>query len=360
DALLRGRHVALAAEHRDARARRRGAAAAPARPRADDARDRRDRPLLGCRDPVLGLGVLQRAALISASCAVRAGTAGDGARAGVVRASARRELHPLPAHERARELARVSDLAAQRHARAALAASRLGDAARVGDRADLGRARAAGVGARRPSGARDRALSRPDGRVYRALVYPAALLRTAGPPRCDARLDGGMSSLRVFAVGGLLSYRALFAWARPSLYIPTLLGSPLFQILFFAYVGRNARFQDDSFFVVGNAVQVSAMAGVYGMAMAIGGERVTGTLSAVLSSPASRAALFLGRAMPYVLNGILVSTFGFVVGRLLLDFHPAVSSIPALALVIVVSAASSTALGGLLGALALRSRDVLV
>ena len=150
------------------------------------------------------------------------------------------------------------------------------------------------------------------------------------------------------------------AWARPSLYIPTLLGSPLFQILFFAYVGRNARFQDDSFFVVGNAVQVSAMAGVYGMAMAIGGERVTGTLSAVLSSPASRAALFLGRAMPYVLNGILVSTFGFVVGRLLLDFHPAASSIPALALVIVVSAASSTALGGLLGALALRSRDVLV
>ena len=42
---------------------------------------------------------------------------------------------------------------------------------------------------------------------------------------------------RVFWYGGHLSYSALFNWARPSIYIPTLLGAPTFQILFFAALG---------------------------------------------------------------------------------------------------------------------------
>ncbi len=48
------------------------------------------------------------------------------------------------------------------------------------------------------------------------------------------------SSLRIFFVGGLISFRALFNWIKPSLYIPTMLGSPLFQIIFFTYLGRFA------------------------------------------------------------------------------------------------------------------------
>ena len=84
-----------------------------------------------------------------------------------------------------------------------------------------------------------------------------------------------MNSLRVFTIGGVLSYRALFNWQSPTYYIPTMLGHPLFQVLFFAYLGRFSHVRNDAFFVVGNSVQVCAMAGVYGMAMTIGGERWT-------------------------------------------------------------------------------------
>ena len=49
------------------------------------------------------------------------------------------------------------------------------------------------------------------------------------------------SFLRVFFVGGLISYRALFNWIRPEIYIPTMLGAPLFQIVFFTYLGRYAK-----------------------------------------------------------------------------------------------------------------------
>jgi ABC-2 type transport system permease protein len=167
-----------------------------------------------------------------------------------------------------------------------------------------------------------------------------------------------MSAVRVFFFGGYLAYRALFNWIHPGMYIPTMLAGPVFQVLFFAYVGRFVNLQDDAFFVVGNAIVISAMAGIFGMAMALGGERWTQTLSPLLATPANRIALVLGRALPFIANGIFVSAFGFACGWLLLDFDPPVSSLPVLALVVAASATSCTALGLCVGATGLRARDV--
>ncbi|HKG11052.1 MAG TPA: ABC transporter permease [Gaiellaceae bacterium] len=168
-----------------------------------------------------------------------------------------------------------------------------------------------------------------------------------------------MNNIRVFFIGGFMAYRALFAWIHWSIYVPTMLGSPLFQILFFAYVGRFAGLQDDAFFVVGNAVQVACMAGIYGMAQTIGAERWTQTLSPLLATPANRFALFMGRALPNFANGLIVSTFGFLIGWVFLDFDPPLSSLPGLAACVLVSAASCTAFGMLIGSIGLRARDVM-
>jgi ABC-2 type transport system permease protein len=107
--------------------------------------------------------------------------------------------------------------------------------------------------------------------------------------------------LRIFFVGGAISFRALFSWIRPSIYIPTLLLGPTTQIVFFAYLGRTAHLKSDSWFVVGNAVQSASLAALFGMGFAIDGERWTQTLSAVLATPANRAALFarIRREIPF-------------------------------------------------------------
>ena len=170
--------------------------------------------------------------------------------------------------------------------------------------------------------------------------------------------SGARTLARIFFLGGLFSYRALFNWITPLMYVTTMLGSPLFQILFFAYLGRFAGLEDDTFFVVGNAVQVSAMAGIYGMTMTIANERQFGTLQPLLATPANRIALFLGRSLPVIFNGLVVSVFGFTVGLLLLDFSLSWSQVPPLAVVLVVTVASCTALGMLLGSIGLRARDV--
>ena len=167
-----------------------------------------------------------------------------------------------------------------------------------------------------------------------------------------------MNSLRIFFVGGYLAYRALFNWIHWTMYVPTMLGGPIFQILFFAYIGRYAGSQSDKFFLVGNAVAICSLGGIFGMAMTIGGERWTQTLSSILVTPANRLALFLGRALPNIANGVIVSTVGFVVGSLLLGVTFPAGSIPVIALIVVVTSFSCTAFGTLIGAFGLRGRDI--
>jgi len=163
--------------------------------------------------------------------------------------------------------------------------------------------------------------------------------------------------LRVFFVGGLLSYRALFGWLSPYVLIPTFLVAPIFQILLFTYIGRSAHLQSDEFYVVGNALQYSSLPCLFAMGNMLGDERWSQTLGILLSSPASRLALFLGRSLPVILNGAIVGAFAFTVGCLLLRVHIPLGALAPLALVILVTALSCTGLGLVNGAIGLRVRE---
>jgi ABC-2 type transport system permease protein len=93
------------------------------------------------------------------------------------------------------------------------------------------------------------------------------------------------------------------------------------------------------------------------MTMAVANERWFGTLGPLLASPASRSAVFLGRGLPVLANGIFVSTFTFVIGVVLLGFRPGLHSVPSLALIVLVTVVSCTAFGMLLGSIGLRAKD---
>jgi ABC-2 type transport system permease protein len=178
------------------------------------------------------------------------------------------------------------------------------------------------------------------------------------PARGTAPRPGSLrANLRLFWLGGLISYRALFNWARPSIYIPTLIGAPTFQILFFAALGPYATGLDAEFFAIGNAVQVSAMSGIYGMTMAIANERWFGTLHALLATPASRWAIFGGRFVPFIANGLIVSIYGFAISWLFLGVDIAPGSLGVVALGLVATVFSCSAIGAVQGGLSMRLRD---
>jgi ABC-2 type transport system permease protein len=169
-----------------------------------------------------------------------------------------------------------------------------------------------------------------------------------------------MTSLRIFVLGGLTSYRALFGWLSPWILIPTFVVEPVFQVIFFAFVGRQAGINDDRFFLIGNAVQFAAIPCLFAMSNTIGGERYAQTLELLLASPARRGPLFLGRALPVIINGFGSSVIALVVGAAVLRVGLAADTWLPLAAIIAVSAFACTGLGLVTAAVALRVRETAV
>ncbi|HXH79046.1 ABC transporter permease [Nocardioides sp.] len=166
-----------------------------------------------------------------------------------------------------------------------------------------------------------------------------------------------MTSVRIFFIGGLMSFRALFNWMNPWIFVPTTLLGPITQILLFAYVGRAAGVGDDEFFIIGNALNYAAIPGMFAMTFTIAGERFAQTLGLVLVSPARRIPLFLGRALPVIVNGWGTAMIGIVSGVWLLDAHIPAGSWPLIALVVAVGCLSTAGIGLVMGAVNLVYRD---
>jgi ABC-2 type transport system permease protein len=167
-------------------------------------------------------------------------------------------------------------------------------------------------------------------------------------------------SLRIFFIGGLTAYRGLINWLSPWIFFPTLVIAPIFQILLFVYIGRNAGVQSDEFYVIGNAVQYASIPCLFSMTQAISGERSQQTLSYILVTPAGRLPLFLGRALPVIANAMFVAAFSLLVSGFILGIDVPVSAWPAIALVIFVSTFSCTGLGLICAGIGLRVRETAV
>jgi ABC-2 type transport system permease protein len=169
-----------------------------------------------------------------------------------------------------------------------------------------------------------------------------------------------MTSQRIFFIGGLMAYRGLINWLSPWIFVPTLVVAPIFQILLFVFIGRSAGVESDKFYVIGNAVQYASIPCLFSMTNAISGERFQQTLAYLLVSPAGRLSLFLGRAVPVVVNAMFVAAFSLVVTSLILRIHIPRATWPSIALAIAVSSFACTGLGLICAAIGLRVRETAV
>ncbi len=167
-------------------------------------------------------------------------------------------------------------------------------------------------------------------------------------------------NLRLFWQGTLLSYIALFNWLRPVTYMASKVVMPLAQVLFFTYLGTFATGPDTtSFYIVGNAMQIAAVSGIYGVTMSIGGDRWNGTLPYLFGTPANRLVMFVGRAFIHILDGMLGVVIAFTWGVLLLGLDLSETNLLALALTILTTTFSTSGLGLLMGCLSLITLNVM-
>ena len=123
------------------------------------------------------------------------------------------------------------------------------------------------------------------------------------------------TNLRIFWQGTLLSYVALFHWLRPIQYAASKLFMPLAQMLFFVFLGTFAKGPGHAaFYIIGNAIQITAVNGIFGVTMSVGGERNAGTLAYLFGTPANRMMVFFGRAFMHILDGMLGVVIAFLWG----------------------------------------------
>lgn len=168
------------------------------------------------------------------------------------------------------------------------------------------------------------------------------------------------NNLRLFWAGTILSYVALFRWLRPTTYLASKIVMPLAQILFFTLLGTYAAGRENaSFFIIGNAVQIAAVSGIFGVTMSIGGDRWEGTLPYLFGTPANRMMLFFGRAFMHILDGFLGVVIGLSWGWILLGVDYSHTNLGALALTILITTFSTAGLGLLMGCISLITANVM-
>ena len=168
------------------------------------------------------------------------------------------------------------------------------------------------------------------------------------------------NNLRLFWQGTLLSYIALFHWLRPGTYLASKIVMPLAQMFFFVFLGTFASGGGNSqFYVVGNALQIAAVSGIYGVTMSIGGDRNNGTLPYLFGTPANRLMMFFGRAFMHILDGALGVVIAFTWGTLLMGLDLSHTNLLALGLTILITTLSTCGLGLMMGCLSLITVNVM-
>ena len=174
-------------------------------------------------------------------------------------------------------------------------------------------------------------------------------------------LNRVLLNIKIFFQGAYFSYVALFHWLSPMVYLASKVLAPLTTMIFFVFIGSYASGSNSaSFYVIGNALIFTASSGIFGVTMSIGGERWTGTLPYLFGTPANRMAMFVGRSLMHIFDGMLGVFIGLAWGILLFGLDLSQADPGALFVIIFVTTFSTAALGLLMGCLSLITRNVML
>ena len=170
-----------------------------------------------------------------------------------------------------------------------------------------------------------------------------------------------VSEATIFGRSTYLQYVALFQWATIQGYIAYKLLLPVTQILFFVELGVYATGpQNALYFALGNALQLTANAGIFGVIATVANERQFGTLPLLLGSPANRLVTFLSRSVVNVIDGILTVIVGLAVVLVLFGLNLEHANLWLLGLCVLVISITTAGLGLLFGSIGLVMRDAII
>jgi ABC-2 type transport system permease protein len=166
---------------------------------------------------------------------------------------------------------------------------------------------------------------------------------------------------QIFARSTWLQYVALFQWANLQGYVGYKLILPVTQILFFVELGVFATGRQNAlYFALGNAMQITANAGIFGVIATVANERQYGTLPMLLASPANRLVTFLSRAIVNTIDGVLSVAIAMVLVVIVFGLDLRHANLGVIALAVLVVSVTTSGLGLMFGSIGLVTRDAIV
>ncbi|MCG3087302.1 ABC transporter permease [Sporosarcina cyprini] len=155
-----------------------------------------------------------------------------------------------------------------------------------------------------------------------------------------------MEAVQRFFRHSVLSYKALFGWLDPKVYVFVMVLNPFSQLLFFAVL-VNYVYGGEGLagYIASNALLLCVMNSVFGMMSVITSDRVMGTLQLVMSTPSSKAPLFISRSLAHVVNGVFTAVMGLLFGILLFGLSIPLDALFSLLVIWLVSIFSACGLG---------------
>lgn len=165
------------------------------------------------------------------------------------------------------------------------------------------------------------------------------------------------TNIRLFLRGVRASWAIQLVDLSPSLYFGMRVPRIVMQALFFVFMAKAAGGDELArFALIGNAIHIAVLYAIISMDVVIEIEKWSNTLMYLIASPANWFPLLLGRSMASFVDAFMSTGIIFAVLIPVLGVHISVKNLLSSIPLILITVASASALGWLVGTIALPTR----
>ncbi|WIV12465.1 ABC transporter permease [Proteiniborus sp. MB09-C3] len=168
-----------------------------------------------------------------------------------------------------------------------------------------------------------------------------------------------MDSLKRSYRNGLYSFKGLYGFLKPEIYVLVKVINPIFQVLFFSLVAKHAYGNIDiTPFVIGNAFVLCMYNAFFGVGVNLISERSVGTLKILIASPANKFKLFVSKSTFHILDGMITVFIGLLTGIVFLNLRIPLHTIPYFLISLIAAIFTACSMGLFIGSIGLVTRDI--
>ncbi|WP_432664821.1 ABC transporter permease [Wukongibacter baidiensis] len=165
--------------------------------------------------------------------------------------------------------------------------------------------------------------------------------------------------MRRFFRQSVLSFKALFGWLDPKIYLIIKVIDPGLQMIFYSLLVKYVYVSEDiTPFIIGNAFLLCTRNSVFVIGSLMRNERYQGTLKLIVASPANKFLAFISRALFNIVDASITVVIGLIIGVTLFNVDLSGINYFQFILSIFIAMIGGMGIGLVLGSIALVIREI--